>query len=171
MSNDVKRFRLLLGVLGSVILFFCLIVVAQGEVFPRPQGAVNDFAGVLSPAVRTRMENLSREVWAKTRTAIVVAIMPTIEDNEINDYVNRLYSAWGIGEKGKDRGVLIFVTVKERRMRIETGYGVEGILPDGLVGEIRDRYMIPYLKEGDYEYGVMEGDGAIATIGGEGWPG
>jgi len=103
------------------------------------------------------MENLSREVWAKTRTAIVVAIMPTIEDNEINDYVNRLYSAWGIGEKGKDRGVLIFVTVKERRMRIETGYGVEGILPDGLVGEIRDRYMIPYLKEGDYDTGLWKG--------------
>ena len=83
---------------------------------------------------------------------------------EYNDYANRLYSYWGIGKKGEDKGVLIFVTVKERKMWIETGYGVEGILPDGLVGEIRDRYMIPYLKQNKYGDGILNGTFAISQI-------
>ena len=69
---------------------------------------------------------------------MVVVTMPDVGGAEYNDYANRLYSAWGIGKKGEDKGVLIFVTIKERKMRIETGYGVEGILPDGLAGEVRD---------------------------------
>lgn len=110
------------------------------------------------------MELLAREVWNKTGTAIVVATVPTIGNEEINDYVNKLYSTWGIGKRGEDRGVLIFVTLKERKMRIETGYGVEGILPDGLVGEIRDQYMIPHLKRGDYGTALWNGMVAIADI-------
>ena len=63
-----------------------------------------------------------------------------------NLYANGLYKAWGIGKKGEDKGVLIFFTLKERKIRIETGYGVEGILPDGLVGEILDKYFCRNLR-------------------------
>ncbi len=90
--------------------------------------------------------------------------MPDIGGAESNDYANRLYSTWGIGKKGEDKGVLIFVTIKERKMRIETGYGVEGILPDGLVGEIRDRYIIPYLKQDKYGEGLLNGTIAVAQV-------
>ncbi|MFN3534066.1 MAG: TPM domain-containing protein, partial [Desulfatiglandales bacterium] len=69
-----------------------------------------------------------------------------------------------IGKKGEDKGVLIFLTLKERKMRIETGYGVEGILPDGLVGEIRDRYMIPYFKENRFGEGLIAGVEAISKV-------
>ncbi|HOJ52854.1 MAG TPA: TPM domain-containing protein [Syntrophales bacterium] len=153
-------YRLCLWV-GILLLSSTSILAIE---FPRPVGAVNDYAGVLSAETRTYLERLAREVWDKTGTAIVVAVMPTIGDSEVNDYVNRLYSAWGIGRKGEDKGVLIFVAVKERKMRIETGYGVEGILPDGLVGEIRDKYMIPYLRQGDYDRGLSQGMEAIAAI-------
>ena len=77
------------------------------------------------------------------------------ENEEYNLYANGLYKAWGIGKKGEDKGVLIFLTVKERKIRIETGYGVEGILPDGLVGEILDKYVVPFLKEGNYGKGSL----------------
>ncbi|MCX7982380.1 MAG: TPM domain-containing protein [Syntrophales bacterium] len=147
-----------------LVLAIILAVPAGAQKFPRPIGAVNDFAGVLSPDTKVRLEGLAREVWNKTGTALVVVIMPTIGEHEINDYVNRLYSAWGIGKKGEDKGVLIFVTVKERKMRIETGYGVEGILPDGRVGEIRDRYVIPHLRENNYDAGITQGMEAIAAI-------
>jgi len=97
------------------------------------------------------MEALAREVLQKTGTAIVVVTVPTIGENqETSLYANGLYQAWGIGKKGEDKGVLIFLTIKERKVRIETGYGVEGILPDGLVGEIRDKYLKPQLKAGKY---------------------
>jgi len=132
--------------------------------FPGPKGLVNDFADVITPAHEERLEALTREVIEKTGTAIVIVTMPDIGGAEYNDYVNRLYSAWGIGKKGEDKGVLVFVTVKERKMWIETGYGVEGILPDGLAGEIRDRHMIPYFKEDRFEEGLLNGTMAIARV-------
>jgi uncharacterized protein len=90
--------------------------------------------------------------------------MPDIEGEEYNDYANRLYSAWGIGKKGEDKGILIFITIKERKMRIETGYGVEGIIPDGLAGEVRDKYMLPYLKQDRFGDGILNGAAALAAI-------
>ncbi len=134
------------------------------ENFPKPAGAVNDFARVIPPEYKNRMESLSREVLEKTGTAIVVVTMESIGDNELNDYVNSLYKAWGIGRKGEDKGVLIFLTLKERKFRIETGYGVEGILPDGLVGEIRDRYAIPFFRKGDFGQGLSNTVTAVASV-------
>jgi uncharacterized protein len=125
------------------------------EKYPTPRGAVNDFAGVIDAEYAGRLETLAREVLQKTGTAIVVATVSSIGENEeANMYANKLYKAWGIGKKGEDKGVLIFVAVKERKIRIETGYGVEGILPDGLVGEIRDKYVVPELKAGNYGKGL-----------------
>ncbi|MDY6973785.1 MAG: TPM domain-containing protein, partial [Thermodesulfobacteriota bacterium] len=116
---------------------------------------VNDFADVVSPAYEQKIAAITGELLQKTGTAVVVATMPDIGGAEYNDYVARLYRAWGIGKRGEDNGVLIFITVKERKMRIETGYGVEGILPDGLAGEIRDRYMMPYLKKNEFGQGLL----------------
>ncbi|MHB8907941.1 MAG: TPM domain-containing protein [Syntrophales bacterium] len=134
------------------------------ETFPAPRGAINDFAGVIQPPYLGQMESVAREVLEKTGTAVVVATVETIGDNDPNDYANRLYRAWGIGKKGEDKGVLIFLAVKERRVRIETGYGVEGILPDGLVGEILDRYAIPSFKEGDFGRGLSETLTAVSSV-------
>jgi uncharacterized protein len=150
--------------LAAAFLFFAASALAAGETFPKPAGAVNDFAGVISAQYAGQMENLAREVLEKTGTAIVVATVKTIGDNDLNDYANRLYQAWGIGKKGEDKGILIFLAVKERRVRIETGYGVEGILPDGLAGEILDRHAIPWLKKGDYGQGLAEAMAAVSAV-------
>jgi len=121
------------------------------EKYPSHKGkAVNDFANVIDPANAAKMKSLAREVLQKTGTAIVVATLLELgPTEEITLYVNGLYKAWGIGKKGEDKGVLIFLAVKERKVRIETGYGVEGILPDGLIGEILDKYVVPHLKTGE----------------------
>jgi uncharacterized protein len=148
----------------AVVFFLASTLAVAERPFPKPRGPVNDFAGVISPQYESKISALAREVLEKTGTAIVVVTMPDIGGAEYNDYANRLYSAWGIGKKGEDKGVLIFVTVKERKMRIETGYGVEGILPDGLVGEIRDRYMIPYLRKNQFGEGLFNGTLAIAQV-------
>ena len=132
--------------------------------FPSPKGLINDFAGVIPQSYEQKMTAITTEVLNKTGTSIVVVTMPDIGGAEYNDYANRLYSAWGIGKKGEDRGVLIFVTIKERKMRIETGYGVEGIIPDGLAGEIRDKYMIPFLTQDKFGEGLLNGTMAVAMI-------
>jgi len=146
MNRKLGRFYSLQGIV-CVVLTFLTLLLSSGlsqaqEPFPAPRGAVNDFAGVISTADSARMEALCREVLEKTGAAVVVATFPTIGDNDVNDYANRLYSSWGIGKKG-DRGVLIVLFLSERKIRIETGYGVEGVLPDGRVGEILDQKVIP----------------------------
>ena len=132
--------------------------------FPRPTGAVNDFAGVIPADIKAQMESLSREILDKTGTAVVVAAITSLDGEEPDMYATDLYAAWGIGKKGEDKGVLIFLAVQERKIRIETGYGVEGILPDGLVGSILDQYVVPYLKTGDYGQGLFSGMLAVGTV-------
>jgi uncharacterized protein len=157
--------RLILLFLGSVLLFGTLGDQGFAEQpFPKPRGLVNDFAEVISEPYKAKIQTVVSELLQKTGVPVVLVTMPDIGGAEYNDYVNRLYSAWGIGKKGEDKGVLIFLTVKERKMRIETGYGVEAILPDGLVGEIRDRYMIPYFKKDQYGEGMLNGSLAIAQV-------
>jgi uncharacterized protein len=160
--NGTKRqIFLLMLVLG---LLFCSPAYGAEVGFPPPRGAVNDFAGIIDASSIQTMENLSREVLEKTGTSIVVAVLASIGDNAPDDYANRLYQAWGIGAKGKDRGVLIFLALKERKIRIETGYGLEGILPDGLTGEILDKYVVPDLKAGQYAQGLTKGVAAVAAV-------
>ena len=154
------------GLLLLVAAFLSLFVfpTAAAETFPKPTGAVNDFAGVIPAQYKSRMETLAGEVLEKTGTAVVVATVETIGNNDPSDYVNRLYQAWGIGKKGEDKGVLIFLAAKERQVRIETGYGVEGIIPDGLAGEILDRDAIPYFKQGDYGRGFYETMASVSSV-------
>jgi uncharacterized protein len=164
--------RLARNFLGSAVIaaaVFLLIAPSASSgadklKFPRPTGAVNDFAGVIPADSKARMEALSTEILDKTGTAVVVATMQSLDGQNPDMYATDLYAAWGIGKKGEDKGVLIFVAVQERKVRIETGYGVEGILPDGLVGSIRDQYLVPYLKTGDYGQGLFKGMLAIGTV-------
>lgn len=129
-----------------------------------PETLVNDFAQVISPAYTKKIAAVTGELHQKTGVPVFVVTMPDIGGADCNEYANRLYHAWGIGKKGGEKGVLIFVTVKERKMRIETGYGVEGILPDGLVGEILNREMVPYLKGDKFGQGLFAGASAISEI-------
>ena len=147
-----------------IILFIFVPYSIANEKFPKPTGAINDFAGVIPPQYKSAMNSLALEVLQKTGTSVVVATFKSIGDNDPADFANRLYEAWGIGKRGEDKGVLVFLAVKERRVRIETGYGVEGILPDGLVGEILDKYVVPYLKKEDYGKGLSNAMVAVSTI-------
>jgi uncharacterized protein len=146
------------------LMLFSSRAPAADTVLPRPAGAINDFAGVIPDAYKAPMENIARDIFDNAQTALVVATVPAIGENDLNDYANRLYQAWGIGKKGEDKGVLILLSVKERRVRIETGYGVEGILPDGLTGEILDQHALPSFRAGDYGKGLYQTLLAVATI-------
>ena len=160
-TNNVKN-----GIVLAILVFFTLAcpAVNAADAFPKPRGLVNDFANVVSPQYEQKLEQLTGELLRKANVTVVVVTMPDIGGEDYNEYASRLYSAWGIGKKGEDRGVLVFVTIKERKMRIETGYGIEGIIPDGLAGEIRDQYMVPYLKKNQFGEGLLNGTLAIAGI-------
>ena len=155
--------RILSLLLIALVLMFAGTSFAERP-FPKTRGLVNDFANVIPQPYKQKISEIVYELLQKTEIPVVVVTMPDIGGAEYTDYANRLYSTWGIGKKGEDKGVLIFITIKERKLRIEIGYGLEGILPDGLVGEIRDRYMTPYLKKDQFGEGLLNGTMAISQI-------
>ncbi len=151
-------------ILCVVVLFLSPATVSGGIEYPKPEGAINDFAGIIPQNYERRMESLALEVLQKTGTAIVVATVKSVGDIDYSTYASELYQSWGIGKKGDDKGVLIFLAVKERKLKIETGYGVEGILPDGLVGQVMDDYMVPYLRKNEFGKGMLNGMFVLAGI-------
>ncbi|TKJ40849.1 methanol dehydrogenase [candidate division LCP-89 bacterium B3_LCP] len=147
----------------SLAILIYASVSAQQNI-PEPRGYVNDFASVLNVVSGRNIEALCRELEQKTGAQMVLVTLSSLNGGEIHDTASRLFETWGIGQKGKDNGVLMLDAIEERRIWIEIGYGLEGILPDGRVGEIRDRYVIPYLQEGDRSSAYLSGLAAIASV-------
>ena len=119
----------------------------------KPTDCVNDFAGVLNPTTITQLKEMCRQVLDKAQASVVVATIKSTDGEDIFNYAVNLYQKWGIGQKGKDRGVLILLAVQDRKYRINVGYGLEPILPDGKVGGF-GREAVPYLKNSDYSGAV-----------------
>jgi uncharacterized protein len=141
-----------------VLAVVTLAAVARAEPVSslKPTDCVNDFASVLSPATTTQLKEMCRQVLDKAQASVVVATIKSTDGEDIFNYSVDLYQKWGIGQKGKDRGVLILLAVQDRKYYINVGYGLEPILPDGKVGGF-GREAVPYLKNGDY-------DGAVSLL-------
>src|SRR5690348_9508325 len=121
----------------SYFLFLCLIwsfcnsPILFASSHSKPQGYVSDFAHVLSSDTRQALEAKLSNFERATTNEIAVVTVPSLEGDTEEDYAVRLFKEWGIGKKGKDNGVLILIAPHERRARIEVGYGLEEVLPDG----------------------------------------
>lgn len=146
------------------LAFFILPFLGYAQNVPQPAGWVNDFANIIDKGDADKLSSLIEKVEQKTTMEIAVVTVNSIAPYDEKEYARILFDNWKPGKKGKDNGVLVFLAVKERRWRIETGYGVEGILPDALCGEIGRSYMVSYFKEGKYGEGLYQGICAIANI-------
>jgi uncharacterized protein len=135
--------------------------VAVEPTVPPPRGYVSDAAGVLDPATRRDLAALIEELKTKTGAEIAVVVVDSTAPLTAFDYAMKIAEAWKPGARGKDNGVVFLVAVKDRSMFILTGYGVEGILPDG---EIRDRLVVPAFRRGDYAGGIRAGTQALAEV-------
>jgi uncharacterized protein len=132
--------------------------------FPKHTGYVNDFSSVLKAETRTQLEQLLRAVESETTAEIAVATVPSLEGMSVEEYANRLFAEWGVGKGDVDNGVLVLVAPNEREMRIEVGYGLEPILPDGLAGEIIRTNFLPHFRDDRYEAGIVDGVTRIAAV-------
>jgi uncharacterized protein len=148
----------------AFLTFWLLASVVFPQDFPEPRGYVNDFARVISSPQAGQIDAICRELEQKTSAELAVVTVDSIGDEDYIEYANRLFEKWGIGKKGRDNGILLFVTLRERRVRIEVGYGLEGIIPDVTAGRILDEYVIPEFRRGDYGVGLLAGTRAIAGV-------
>jgi len=115
----------------------------------KPQGYVSDFAHVLDDSSRARLEEYCGRVEQVTGVQMAIVILDTLDGEPIDDVANTLYRKWGVGKKGKDEGIMLLVAIRDRRDRIEVGYGLEPILPDGFVGSVL-REARPLLRQNAY---------------------
>jgi uncharacterized protein len=128
----------------------------------QPRGFVSDFANVISSSDEQQLTSMITELRQKTGAEIAVVTLQSLEDGEIDDFTNRLYEKWGIGQKGKDNGLMFLAAMKERKMRIEVGYGLEGAIPDAKAGRIRRDVITPYFKAGSPGKGIVAGIAALS---------
>ena len=134
-----------------------LTALAAAQNFPKPTGRVNDFANVIDAAVEADIDRQLDQLEQKTTSEIAVATVESLNGMSVEEYANRLFKQWGVGQAKQDNGVLVVVAPNEREMRIEVGYGLEGVLPDGLAGQVIRDDFTPRFKEGDYSGGIRNG--------------
>ena len=155
-----------------VAAFFALLATkSQGaEVIPpKPDRYFNDYAGVVSKTAALRFNEELAQFERETSDQVVVAIFPKMQsDSDIADYTQRVAQAWGVGQKERRNGVVLFVFVQDRKMFMQVGYGLEGALPDVTSFDITERRMKPRFRNGDYEGGLATGiDSIFKAIRGE----
>lgn len=151
-----------------LLVFFLLglagTVMASDKDFPPPPNPprlVNDLAGFLKGREEAQMEEKLRAYNDSTSTQIAIVTVESIGQYDIADYTVQLYNKWGIGGKQKDNGILILAAREQRKIWITTGYGMEGALPDGLLGQIIRDVMEPNFKDGNFYTGFDEAVDAI----------
>ncbi|MFX1702306.1 TPM domain-containing protein [Chitinophaga sp. CC14] len=154
--------RILRWFLPGLLMMAGLLANAQNiPPRPNPPTLVNDFAGVL---LKTEDDALEQKVVAyfdSTSTQIAIVTLKSIGDYDISQVSLKILRDWGIGTKGKNNGILILVSVEDRKIRIETGYGMEGVVPDAVANQIISQVIKPAFREGHYYQGL---DGAVEAI-------
>jgi uncharacterized protein len=155
-------FRLLLA--AAVGLASTAALGERVEDLPQPTDYVSDYAHVLSPEAIARLDRICTQLDHSAANAqVAVVTIHTLDGADAAEYANQLEDKWKMGRKGTDRGLLVFLAVDDHKYRIEPGYGLEGILPDGKVGDI-GRAMVPYLRASDYDSAITEAVGEVAQV-------
>lgn len=150
------------GWLGLLWLGLVLGVLAQPiEKIPNPRatygGWVVDMAGLLNASQKNQLNALISDLESETGAEIAVVIIRKTQGATPKEYATELFNKWGVGKRELDNGVLMLVALQDRRVEIETGYGMEAVLPDGLVGAILDEAVIPHFRRGKYAQGILAG--------------
>jgi uncharacterized protein len=123
-----------------------------------------DLAGIMDQSSVGKLNGFLRELEQKTGAQVVLLSVDSLEGNSLEDFSLSVAEKWGLGQKDRDNGLLIFFAMKERKYRFEVGYGLEGILPDSLVGSIGRQYIVPYFRKGEYASGAAAATLAVAGI-------
>lgn len=153
----LKRINYLILLLLSVF-FTCKV---NALVNPTEKFYINDYANILSSETEEYIYEKSVKLNEIDGTQIVVVTVKNLEGRSIEDYSLELARKFGIGSKEKNNGLLLLLALEEREFRVEVGTGLEGILPDGKTGRFQDQYIIPYLKENNFDEGIKNGYNAF----------
>lgn len=142
-----------------ILFLLCISFIPniKALVSPTDEFYVNDYANILSEETENYIINKSEQLDNLDDTQIVVVTVQNLEGLDIESYTNQLFRDFEIGSSEDNKGLLLLVSLDERLFRVEVGYGLEGILPDGKTGRIQDTYIIPYLENQEWDVGIKNG--------------
>lgn len=145
--------------MNKIVYAFAIAILwgtplAQADHGLTPSGFVNDFAAMLSPSVRTGLEQELQDFEKATANEIAVVTVATLDGRPIEEYAVKLFEEWKIGKEDKDNGLLLLIAKDEREVRIEVGYGLEPYVTDGRAGSIIRQVITPAFQEGKYDEGI-----------------
>jgi uncharacterized protein len=155
-----------LRLLLAVLLGFSAsaVLAEQAKDLPQPTDYVSDYAHVLSADTVARLDRICAQLdHSQANAQLAIVTVTTMDGDDAADYANQVEDKWKVGKKGTDKGVLFLLAVNDHKYRIDVGYGLEGILPDGKVGDI-GRDMVPDLRAGDYDGAVSLAVGELAQV-------
>jgi len=150
-----------------VLLFFISfspVIFAQNVTYPQASGYVVDQSGIIDSDTRNSLEAWILELKQKTTAEVAVVTVDSTDPLSIEEYAANLFQRFGIGQKGKDNGVLLLIAYKDRDMKIEVGYGLEGAITDAYSSRIINTIIAPEFKQGNYSDGIEKGTAAIVTL-------
>ena len=161
-QNNPVRSALIFTVLFALTALGGVRVFGAEVIPPVPKEYFNDYAHVVSATTASDLNRQLEEFERKTSSQILVVIYPKMQsDSSIEDYTVRVAQSWGVGQKGKDNGAVLFVFIQDRKMYLQVGYGLEGALPDALAKRIIENDIKPHFRNGDYDGGLRAGVTAI----------
>lgn len=154
-----------LAIICFLLLLFPSGTIAASNGIPAPAGDiyVQDFANVLSEKEEIQLRNIGRSIDDQTTSQLAVLTIDTIGESTIEEYSVEAYRKYGLGTEENDNGVLLVIAMQEKKIRIEVGYGLEGIIPDGKAGRVLDEYAIPHLINDQPNLAVMNTYQALAN--------
>ena len=148
----------------AAVLLACALAALAQVAIPPLTSRVTDITGTLKEQQRSALEERLAAFEARKGTQIAVLIVPTTEPEEIEQFGIRVAEQWKIGRKGVDDGAILIVALKDRRLRIEVGYGLEGVLPDATAKRIVEERIVPRFKQGDYYGGIDAGVSRMMSV-------
>ncbi len=157
-----KHILFLTGII--LILSVGNLISGPQDIKLAPQGYVRDYAGVLPPSEEAVLTNIISELERKTTAEIAVVTIPTLGDWSLETFAVDLFEKWGIGKKDKDNGVLILIAMNEKKVRIEVGYGLEGVITDSIAGMIIRQKMAPYFRQNKFAEGLIQASATVADL-------
>jgi uncharacterized protein len=144
--------------IALALTLFAISAHAAEVIPPKPDRYFNDYANVVSKETASRFNEQLAQFERETSDQVVVAVFPKMQsDSDIADYTQRVAQAWGVGQKERRNGVVLFVFIQDRKMFIQVGYGLEGALPDATAFDITERHIKPLFRTGNYEAGLATG--------------
>ncbi len=152
-----------------LILLLGFRLGAEEVIPPAPTAYFNDYAHVVAAGTATKLNETLATFERQTSDQIVVAVFPKMQsDSDVVDYTVRVFRSWGVGQKTKNNGAVLFVFVQDHKLFLQVGYGLEAVLPDALCKQIIDEQITPRFKAGDFDGGLTAGVMAIlAAVKGE----